>query len=121
MSEAFKAKGYITFRLGKEDTEYSIDTAEDLAKNSGYPIEMYRERLERLIYDLMSGKEFFEDVAGGGIIDYDGRIADVFVDGYVSNLGLSHRGLNQGNFLLNGDAWLEYCDKFDIKVNWANK
>jgi hypothetical protein len=82
---------------------------------------MYREQLERPIYDLMSGKEFFENVTGGAFIDYDGHIADVFVDGYVSNLGLSHRGLHQGNFLLNGDAWLEYCDEFDIKVNWANK
>ena len=42
---------------------------------------------EQEIYDLFQGKEFLEDVRKGLIISNDGSIANVFVDGYDSNLG----------------------------------
>lgn len=73
------------------------------------------------IYDLMSGKEFYEDVDSGGFIDYDGIIANVFINGYDSNLGLYHRGICQGDFIVNGDTWLEICEEFNVEVNWANR
>jgi hypothetical protein len=76
---------------------------------------------EDYIYDLMSGKEFYESVDDGGFIDYDGSIAAIYIDGYKSNLGLFHKGINQGSFMVDGDTFLELCDEHDIQVNWANK
>ena len=73
------------------------------------------------IYDLMSGEEFYEHVDGGGFIDYDGSIVHVFINGYDSNLGLYHRGICQGKFIVDGDTWLELCKEFKVEVNWANK
>lgn len=73
------------------------------------------------IYDLMSGEEFYESVDDGCFIDYDGSIVNVFINGYDSNLGLYHKGICQGDFIVDGDTWLDICKKFKVKVNWANK
>lgn len=73
------------------------------------------------IYDLMSGKDFANNVEGGGFIDYDGFIADIFVDGYSSNLGIWSSGMHQGNFCLSLSDFKKMCDKHLIEVNWANK
>lgn len=74
-----------------------------------------------LVYDLMSGKKFYENVDSGCLIDYDGHIADVYINGYKSNLGLYHKGICQGDFIVDGDTWLEICEEFNVEVNWANK
>ena len=73
------------------------------------------------IYDLMPGNVFLEYVKNGCFIDYDGTIAQVFVDGYASNLGLKCRGINQGKFMLDDKNWERYCKFHEIWVNWANK
>lgn len=75
----------------------------------------------RICGDLMTGKEFYEDVDCGGIINYDGILGKVFIDGFESNLGLTHRGLSQGGFMVDGGTWLTLCDDFDIMVEWCNK
>lgn len=72
--------------------------------------------------DIMNGKEFYECVDGGGIIDYDGTLGCVFVNGYKSNLGLFHRGLCQGQFIVDGPTWLDICETFaNVEVEWCNK
>ena len=76
---------------------------------------------EKNIYHTFTGQEFGEMVDTGYIIDYDGILADVFVDGFVSNLGLFHNGFKQGKFLVTYDVWKKICDKHDVIVNWANK
>lgn len=75
----------------------------------------------RICGDLMTGKEFYEEVDCGGIIDYDGILGNVFVDGFESNLGLSHYGLSQSGFMVDGNTWLRLRDEFDIMVEWCNK
>lgn len=72
-------------------------------------------------YDVMTGKEFYNDVDCGGFIDYDGCIAQIWVDGYISNLGLYHRGICQGAFKVSGKDWLKICEEHEVYVNWANK
>lgn len=71
--------------------------------------------------DIYSGKEFYELVDNSSIIDYDGSLSVVYLDGCLSNLGLSHKGLTQGKFMVDGDTWLFLCEAFDIKVEWCNK
>jgi hypothetical protein len=86
-----------------------------------YP-EHVKEMYERRICgDMMSGKDFYEEVDCGGIIDYDGILGEVYVNGYKSNLGLFHRGLCQGYFIVDGPTWLDICDEFDVEVEWCNK
>lgn len=70
---------------------------------------------------MMSGKDFYECVDGGGIIDYDGCLGEVYVNGYKSNLGLWHKGLCQGYFMVDGPTWLDICNEFDVEVEWCNK
>lgn len=59
--------------------------------------------------------------SAGCFIDYDGTLADVFVDGCVSNLGLCHRGIRQGSFLATKDFWENLMKTSKVEVNWANK
>ena len=74
-----------------------------------------------VIGDLMSGEEFYSNVDDGCIIDYDGTMACVWADGYITNLGLCHEGLCQGDFLVDGDMWLDICRRYDIIVEWCNR
>lgn len=106
--EKFKSKGNILFGYSKNNI---------LIAKMPY----YEEKEIDIYGDLMSGKEFYECVDSCCIMDDDGVIGYVFVDGYESNLGLSHSGLTQGNFLVVGDTWLELCDEYNIVVEWCNK
>ena len=108
----YTPKGRITFIYANGEIQYSTED---------YPKEMLEFYEERICGDMMSGVEFYEDVDCGGIIDYDGILGDVFVNGYKSNLGLCHRGLCQGYFIVDGDTWLDICDEFDVEVEWCNK
>ena len=72
-------------------------------------------------YDVMTGEEFYNNVDDGMFINYDGSIAKVWVDGYISNLGLYHKGICQGEFKVNGSTWLKLCNEHEVFVNWANK
>lgn len=108
----YTPKGVITFIYSEGEIKY---TTED------YKPEMLDFYEKKIYGDLMSGKEFYECVDGGCIIDYDGILGEVFVNGYVSNLGLCHRGLCQGYFIVDGETWLDICDEFDVEVEWCNK
>lgn len=112
MDTKFKAKGEMIFLYTNK--ELCIKTREfekDWEKFFG----------EKNIYHLMDGKEFLEAVENGCFIDYDGSIANIFVNGYDSNLGLHYKGISQGGFLVDKETFLEICNDYDVKVNWANK
>jgi hypothetical protein len=110
--KVYSPKGYIVFAYIDGDIKYfKKDYPKDML--DFYEVTMYG--------DLMSGKEFYEHVDGAYIIDYDGSMSEVFIDGYRSNLGLHHKGLSQGRFLVDGPTWLDICDEFDVEVEWCNK
>lgn len=128
----YKAKGDIYFRLGENGIEYQIyDRDWYLKQESRYfsdPTacevivnQKFRWNFTKGIYDLFDGKNFLENVLDGCIMDYDGSISDIFVDGYVSNLGLATDNLTQGKFLVSAEVWSDICDEFKVEVNWANK
>lgn len=71
--------------------------------------------------DLFDGKEFLEDVRNKCIIDYDGSLEHIFVNGLESNLGLASADFCQGNFLVMEDVFEELCEEYDIKVDWAGR
>jgi hypothetical protein len=109
----YTAKGQMWFSYKDKNIETCVQDFDSFEKDMNekhYPI-----------YDLMSGEDFYRCVDGGGFIDYDGSLAEVFVDGYSSNLGLRHRGLNQGKFMVDGKTWLKICKAYKVEVNWANK
>ena len=118
----FICMGLMTFRLTPEIEEYSIQTLDDMCRGKEHMRDYYEEMFLTVhIADLMDGEEFYEAVDSRCIIDYDGFLDCIIVDGYKTNLGLCHEGLCQGQFLLNGELFLEYCKEHDVKVNWANK
>lgn len=108
MGQFKTCEGNITFALINNEIKYHKN-------NSLFPMNY------RICGDLMTGKEFYECVDCGGIIDYDGSLGEVLIDGYRSNLGLCHRGICQGGFIVDGPTWLEMCEKFNIEVEWCNK
>ena len=69
----------------------------------------------------MSGERFLHDVRMNILSDFDGYINNVYVDGMVSNLGLSCNGLQSGRWLVDVDLWEELCKKHKIEVDWVNK
>ena len=105
-------KGTITFAYVDDEIKFFTED---------YPAEMKEMFYQVICGDMMSGNDFYEDVDGGGIIDYDGCIGNIYVNGYKSNLGLVHRGLCQGYFIVDGETWLDICDEFDVEVEWCNK
>ena len=111
--EKYKAKGVINFVFNGYDVimqERDFTIAE---KDLGWD--------EFPIYTLISGENFLHDVDNGFFIDYDGSLAEVFVDGYISNLGLWHEGVRQGRFLTTKEFWERLMETSKIEVNWANK
>lgn len=130
--EIYETKGDILFRLGILGLEtqlfdrefylqYNLKMYNSQEQAEAVTDMFYKDNLNRTIYDLFDGAEFIQMVEKGSIIDYDGHIADVFVDGYRSNLGLATDNLTQGELLINAEVWKELCKNFKIEVNWANK
>lgn len=124
--EVFKAKGLMDFYYDNENgvcyVLYDRDWFLKQHNNDKAFVDWwYEQNYHKNIYDLMDGIEFYENVNDGGFIDYDGTLAHVFVDGYLSNLGLLLRGISQGKFKVDGETWLEICKEHEVKVNWANK
>lgn len=133
----YKAKGYINFRLDKTtDGKYSLmaQTIPIDEMVEGYisktDTEEYKnivkedivDRLSTITCDIMDGMEFLYCVRDGSIMNYDGFICNIFVDGYKSNLGLaSDNGFIDGDFLVDENVWEELCREHKIEVDWANK
>ena len=123
-SKKFNDKGTMLFVLnGNFDLLTATKNVEDELEK--YSDEVKKEFYERYhtheIYDMYSGKEFIEMVENGCIIDNDGTLVNVFVDGYNSNLGLYNNNFHQGEFLVTKDMFLCVCKEYDVLVNWANK
>lgn len=112
-SKKYKAKGVINFTFNGSNVIMEQRDFIVAEKDLGWD--------EFPIYDLMSGEEFLNDVDAGFFIDYDGTLAEVFVDGCLSNLGLNHQGIRQGRFLATKEFWESLMKTNKIEVNWANK
>lgn len=110
--EKYFPKGAMIFAYIDDDIKFFTED---------YPEEMKDMFYQVVCGDMMSGNEFYDHVNGGGIIDYDGCIGNIYVNGYKSNLGLCHRGLCQGNFIVDGPTWLYICEQFNVEVEWCNK
>lgn len=136
MDKTYKAKGNIIFvyRSDKESCGigYFTREIEDLIKERTKYCpddkkfeKIVREDIENHYtyddYDIMSGIDFLESVLSGSITDYDGSIAQIFVDGYKSNLGLCTDNLIDGEFLIDEFTFREICSEHKVEVNWANK
>jgi hypothetical protein len=127
----YKAKGQILFRLGPDGIETQIYDRDYYMQHYGqyfspsdaelFIDHKFNTEFTPNIYDIFDGKEFLSGVQDGYIIDDDGHIADIFVDGYISNLGLSTDNLTQGEFLVSAEVWEDICNEFKVEVNWANK
>lgn len=120
MNKNYEAEGYLDFFLSDVcELNCEINDKNDALKV--FDGEDLPGWFIKPIYHLMSGEDFFACVDEGCFIDYDGTLSEVFVDGYISNLGLKHKGIKQGEFLVEGEIWCELCKKHKIEVNWANK
>ena len=108
----YSPNGYITFVYESDGVHYIPKDYEEHMKDF-YEVEICGQ--------LMSGKDFYDCVNSGCIIDYDGSLGYVFVNGYRTNLGLVHKGLCQGGFIVDGPTWLDLCDTTNIEVEWCNK
>lgn len=121
----YKSKGLLLFAYGKDGELYTRElSVETLAKLQ----HVKSEDMQELCYtynidekDLIDGKEFLEDVQSKCIIDYDGSLEHIFVNGFESNLGLASTDFCQGKFLVMEDVFEELCEEYDIKVDWARK
>lgn len=120
--DKFKVKRSVKFNLNcdymLECTYTNIDDVLD-----DYPDSVKDEMRDILtdvtICTLTDGKTFLDDVRAGKIADdNDNLLIDIIVDGYLSNLGLSESGFNQGRFLVDGNLFEDLCQSHDILVNW---
>lgn len=121
----YQTNGRLDFVATIDNIKVGIRDKEWYRKDWGHDatFEMFWEdHFSKNIYDLFSGEEFLKMVQDHSIINYDGTVADVFVDGYKSNLGLyTENGFECGGFQVDDDLWLQICDNYKVEVNWANK
>lgn len=135
MIDKYKAKGNLTFFVESTKKGYSFgyttktidNIVNEYTKINNEP-EFHKLVEDSItgdytfeIYTLMSGKDFLEAVLDGCIIDYDGSIANIFVDGFKSNLGLRTNNLTSGKFLVDEQTFRDICNTHTVEVNWANK
>lgn len=125
MNNTYKANGRLDFVATIDDIKVALRDKEwyrkDLRCDSIFEM-WYDDHFNKNIYDLMSGEKFLEAVQSGCITNYDGGVADVFVDGYRSNLGLyTENGFECGGFQVDEELWLQICDNYNVEVNWVNK
>ena len=130
--QKYKSKGRILFRLTKDsietqtyDREYYINYWKDLHSDKDFVNSIVDDKFKTEythdIYHLIPGEEFLDAINSGAFTDYDGHIKDVFVDGYISNLGLATNNVTGGMFLVDKDVWIEICKIYKVEVNWVNK
>lgn len=123
--ETFKTKeinGLINFYYDHGNLSYVKCNGTDMCFNFADIIFQPSQLFQPVnIYDLIPGNEFAEYIKCGEFIDDDGSIADVFVDGYKSNLGIYTRNFQQGNFMVDLDTFKHLCKRHKIEVNWANR
>ena len=125
MKDKYKSNGRLDVVATVDNIKVCIRDKEWYRKDWGHDatFEMFwKDHFDKSIYDLMSGEEFLKMVQEGYLTNYDGSVATVFVDGYISNLGLyTDDGFMSGDFLVDEELWLQICDNYKVEVNWANK
>lgn len=128
--ERFKSSGQSTYYYSTNGLTHITNTTEQLASEFLVNDELaevaliaVQENYTFPVYDLISGENFAKLVHTGVVSDYDGRVANVFVDGYDSNLGIIDIESNfcQGRFVVDVDTFLRICQLHHVEVNWANK
>ena len=129
--EKYLAKGQMIFVQTADglkeyiyDRDYYLNEYRDkLGLNTEtYVNYIYDSKFTFNVYSLMSGKKFLKMISSGYFTDDDGHIAELFVDGFKTNLGLFTDKLISGEgCLLDENAWKNMCNKYNVEVNWANK
>lgn len=130
--KTYNAKGQRLFRYGRDGVEiqtydysYYLNYQHKYHKDLDMCHKLVKMKYEYDfnfdVYDLFNGKQFLELVESGCITDSDGRIVNVFIDGFDSNLGLAIDNLTSGGFLVDEEVWLDLCNEHKVEVNWANK
>lgn len=124
-SKIYKTNGRLDFVATLDHTKVALRDKEWYRKDWGYDatFEMFwADYFHKSIYDLYSGQEFLDLVKDKCIMNDDGTVVDIFVDGYKSNLGLyTENGFECGGFQVDEEMWLHICDNYKVEVNWANK
>lgn len=125
MFKGYKTKGRLDFVATIDDIKVAVKDKEWHRKYWGDTSVfemMWHDYCVERIYDLYSGEEFLNLVKDKCIMNYDGNVANIFVDGYKSNLGLyTENGFECGGFQVDEELWLHICDNYKVEVNWANK
>lgn len=121
-----KTLGERLYRYTEGGLEYQDITLDDLLKDyEGYSskvLEPLRDKLSIIdITHLMSGSAFANDVDAGCLIDYDGYVKNVFINGFKTNIRLSHNGLSTDRFGVNKYIWDNLCRDNEVYVDWINK
>lgn len=121
--------GKLLLRMHVQDADEMLAAAtapiED-APGMGGVAKMFREKHVRNMTvdygDVFDGLEFLEDVKSGCIMDYDGFMGPVIVDGYASNLGVFVPGVfDQGRFPVDAKMFAQLCNEYRIQVVWHGR
>lgn len=134
--QEYKAKGYLNFVMVSDGgtykyAEFILTKEEALSEITNYSADLgYKKAMEEMIddkftsvidFDLISGIDFLNDVLSGCISNYDGFINRIYVDGYISNLGLFTGTFSDGEFLVDEETFRQICQEHKVEVDWANK
>lgn len=118
----YKANGTLDFAYGKHGVLCTLALdIKNIAQMNGVSEENVQDYYTFNVGELYEGKEFLRMISEKGIINSDGELIRIFLDGYLTNLGIASNDFYQGNFLVMEDVFEELCEEHDILVEWANK
>lgn len=122
----FKTLWERLYKYTESGLEYQNITLEDSLKDykslSSEVLEPLRSKLSIIdTTHLMNGSDFAHDVDAGCLIDYDGYVKNVFINGFKTNIRLSHNGLSTDRFGVNKYIWDNLCRNNEVYVDWINK
>ena len=126
-NKEYISKGILTFYFMQDGLAAKKISQEDyiLARFPMWKKEEYEMivelRFTKSIATMIEGLSFINMIKSGCINSYDGNIEEIYVDGYLSNLGIISDTFEDGKFLVTMDIFEEICREHEVLVNWANK
>lgn len=70
------------------------------------------------VQNLMNASDFLKQVDGYYLTNKNCKIAYIMVDGFRSDIGLNHKGIDQGEQKLNKNQLKRLCKHYKVTVLW---
>lgn len=109
---------YVT---SQEDTKNTIELkfSDELGYSQGFRDSLIESVMNVDIKGtIISGKNFADGIKNNTYTNANGKMVCIFIDDYLTNLGIVGDKFLQGKFLVNENYFRNICNSHKVEVNW---